>query len=69
MTGCAAVLLKCSASTLHSWSGIKLAKGETQKNSWPRAAVVGASIFLRTPTAAAGAGKCLITIAGAATAM
>ena len=31
MTGCAAVLLKCSASTLHSWSGIKLAKGETQK--------------------------------------
>ena len=31
MTGCAAVLLKCGASTLHSWSGIKLAKGETQK--------------------------------------
>lgn len=31
MTGCAAVLLKCRASTLHSWSGIKLAKGETQK--------------------------------------
>ena len=31
MTGCAAVLLKCGAATLHSWSGIKLAKGETQK--------------------------------------
>jgi ATP-dependent DNA helicase PIF1 len=27
MTGCAAVLLNCSARTLHSWSGIKLAKG------------------------------------------
>lgn len=31
MTGCAAVLLKCCAKTLHSWSGIKLGKGETQK--------------------------------------
>ena len=30
MTGCAAVLLNCNARTLHSWSGIKLAKG-TQK--------------------------------------
>tara|TARA_B110000285_G_scaffold232818_1_gene304900 strand:- start:4842 stop:6416 length:1575 start_codon:yes stop_codon:yes gene_type:complete len=28
MTGCAAVLLDCNARTLHSWSGIKLAKGE-----------------------------------------
>lgn len=28
MTGCAAVLLECNARTLHSWSGIKLAKGE-----------------------------------------
>ncbi len=27
MTGCAAVLLNCNARTLHSWSGIKLAKG------------------------------------------
>lgn len=26
MTGCAAVLLECNARTLHSWSGIKLAK-------------------------------------------
>ena len=29
MTGCAAVLLECNARTLHSWSGIKLAKGES----------------------------------------
>jgi ATP-dependent DNA helicase PIF1 len=28
MTGCAAILLNCKARTLHSWSGIKLAKGE-----------------------------------------
>jgi ATP-dependent DNA helicase PIF1 len=27
MTGCASVLLKCGARTLHSWAGIKLAKG------------------------------------------
>lgn len=27
MTGCAAILLECGARTLHSWSGIKLAKG------------------------------------------
>lgn len=27
MTGCAAILLDCGARTLHSWSGIKLAKG------------------------------------------
>lgn len=27
MTGCAALLLKCNARTLHSWSGIKLGKG------------------------------------------
>jgi len=26
MTGCAAILLECNARTLHSWSGIKLAK-------------------------------------------
>jgi ATP-dependent DNA helicase PIF1 len=29
MTGCAAVLLECNARTLHSWSGIKLAKGDS----------------------------------------
>ena len=29
MTGCAAVLLECNARTLHSWSGIKLAKQST----------------------------------------
>ena len=28
MTGCAAILLGCGATTLHSWSGIKLAKGQ-----------------------------------------
>jgi ATP-dependent DNA helicase PIF1 len=27
MTGCAALLLNCNAKTLHSWSGIKLARG------------------------------------------
>jgi ATP-dependent DNA helicase PIF1 len=31
MTGCAAVLLNCNARTLHSWSGIKLAKGPKHK--------------------------------------
>jgi ATP-dependent DNA helicase PIF1 len=31
MTGCAAVLLDCNAKTIHSWSGIKLAKGESSK--------------------------------------
>ena len=30
MTGCAAILLNCNARTLHSWSGIKLAKGTKQ---------------------------------------
>lgn len=28
MTGCAAVLLNCKAKTIHSWSGIKLGKGD-----------------------------------------
>lgn len=28
MTGCAAILLECNATTLHSWSGIGLAKGD-----------------------------------------
>ena len=27
LTGCAAILLNCNARTLHSWSGIKIAKG------------------------------------------
>ena len=31
MTGCAAILLNCNARTLHSWSGIKLAKGPKSK--------------------------------------
>jgi len=31
MTGCAAILLQCNARTLHSWSGIKLAKGRKNK--------------------------------------
>jgi len=31
MTGCASVLLNCGARTLHSWSGIKLAKGPNHK--------------------------------------
>ena len=31
MTGCAAVLLQCNARTLHSWSGIKLAKGSNKQ--------------------------------------
>lgn len=30
MTGCAALLLNCKARTLHSWSGIKLAKGKIE---------------------------------------
>lgn len=28
LTGCAAVLLKCGGKTIHSWSGIKIARGE-----------------------------------------
>lgn len=31
LTGCASLLLNCNARTLHSWSGIKLAKGEKIK--------------------------------------
>ena len=31
MTGCAALLLGCNAKTLHSWSGIKLARGSNEE--------------------------------------
>lgn len=31
MTGCAAVILNCGARTIHSWSGIRLAKGDISK--------------------------------------
>lgn len=31
MTGCAAVLLDCEAKTIHSWSGIRLAKGTKEE--------------------------------------
>uniref|UniRef100_A0A6C0JZ66 AAA+ ATPase domain-containing protein n=1 Tax=viral metagenome TaxID=1070528 RepID=A0A6C0JZ66_9ZZZZ len=31
LTGCAALLLNCGARTLHSWSGIRLAKGPREK--------------------------------------
>jgi ATP-dependent DNA helicase PIF1 len=31
MTGCASLLLQCGARTLHSWSGIKLAKGTKEE--------------------------------------
>lgn len=31
LTGCAAVLLNCTARTIHSWSGIKLAKGDRDR--------------------------------------
>ena len=27
LTGCASVLLRCNARTIHSWSGVRLAKG------------------------------------------
>ncbi len=31
LTGCAAILLQSNAKTIHSWSGIKLAKGDLDK--------------------------------------
>ena len=45
MTGCASVLLNCNARTLHSWSGIKLAKG---KKSAIIAAVVNNTKLAKT---------------------
>jgi ATP-dependent DNA helicase PIF1 len=30
LTGCAALLLKCDARTIHSWSGIKIARGDSK---------------------------------------
>jgi ATP-dependent DNA helicase PIF1 len=31
LTGCASILLGCSAKTIHSWSGIKIAKGSVEQ--------------------------------------
>ena len=31
MTGCAAILLQCSAKTIHSWSGIRIARGNKEQ--------------------------------------
>jgi len=52
LTGCASLLLNCNARTIHSWSGIKLAKGDRNKiiqnvlknkrcvNNWKKAEVL-----------------------------
>ena len=52
LTGCATVLLNCGARTIHSWSGIKLAKGDKDrviqsvlknkgaKNAWKKTRVL-----------------------------
>ena len=53
MTGCAAVLLQCNARTLHSWSGIKLAKG-------PKKLVVDSVLRNRNACKAWRAAKILI---------
>ena len=45
LTGCAAVLLQSNARTIHSWSGIKLAKGPAQK-------IIGNVLKNRTATKA-----------------
>jgi ATP-dependent DNA helicase PIF1 len=53
MTGCAAILLGCKARTLHSWSGIKLAKGPSSdiirfavKNRTVRKSILGVMILI-----------------------
>jgi ATP-dependent DNA helicase PIF1 len=53
MTGCAAVLLNCNARTLHSWSGIKLAKG-------PSKAVVDSVLKNKRAVAQWRKTKCLV---------
>ena len=52
LTGCASILLNCNARTLHSWSGIKLAKGTKEsiidkvisnrnaKRNWKQASIL-----------------------------
>ena len=52
LTGCAAILLNCNARTIHSWSGIKLAKGTKEsiidkvisnrnaKRNWKQASIL-----------------------------
>lgn len=51
MTGCAAILLECNARTLHSWSGIKLAK---QSNELVVASVLKNKNALKTWKSAQG---------------
>jgi ATP-dependent DNA helicase PIF1 len=53
MTGTASLLLKCKARTLHSWSGLKLAKGE-------RGAIIANVLRNRNAKAAWKACKILI---------
>jgi ATP-dependent DNA helicase PIF1 len=53
MTGCAAVLLQCNARTIHSWSGIKLAKG-------PKNKVIEATLRNKHALKAWRSAKCLI---------
>ena len=53
MTGCAAVLLGCKARTIHSWSGIKLAKG-------PKDRIISAVLKNRNSVREWKEAKCLI---------
>ena len=53
MTGCAAILLNCNARTLHSWSGIKLAKG-------PKGKIIDAVLKNRNVMKTWRRAKCLI---------
>ncbi len=53
MTGCAAILLGCKARTLHSWSGIKLAKG-------PKEQVIASTLKNRNVRKSIKAAKLLI---------